>query len=443
MDCIDYAITGEADRSFPEFLVAVAEGHDPLDVPGVLARRGTDVVGTPPKPFYELDELPLPDFSEYFERSDRLGVTPEDRVRHDFWLPYESARGGWWGEKRHCTFCGLNGETMAYRSKSAPKVAAELDALASEYGVFSFAVTDNILDKEHIHGLFPQVARPHRTYQFFYEVKADLRPAELYLLRKGGVVRLQPGIESLSAHLLQLMRKGTRPWQNVNVLRWCRYLGIRAEWNILCGFPGETESDYAEQQAVIPYLEHLEPPGTCRRLWLERFSPLFTERDTFPAEWIQPKEYYRCVYPSSVDREKVAYYFDYSLERTLGDEAYLPLRETVGEWQRSWSPTDACALRFWTSGRRLTIEDRRPRTENGIHTFRDELARLYLACAETAVSASKALEAAEIVADVEEGTAALDEFCHRGLMFRDGNLYLSLALPHDTRAYELTYYPRH
>lgn len=36
-------------------------------------------------------------------------------------LVLEGARGCWWGEKHHCTFCGLNGSLMKFRSKP-PKV---------------------------------------------------------------------------------------------------------------------------------------------------------------------------------------------------------------------------------------------------------------------------------------------------------------------------------
>ena len=36
-------------------------------------------------------------------------------------LLIETARGCWWGERAHCTFCGLNGGTMRYRSMDADR----------------------------------------------------------------------------------------------------------------------------------------------------------------------------------------------------------------------------------------------------------------------------------------------------------------------------------
>lgn len=34
-------------------------------------------------------------------------------------LLYEASLGCWWGEKHHCTFCGLNGTTMKFRAGGA------------------------------------------------------------------------------------------------------------------------------------------------------------------------------------------------------------------------------------------------------------------------------------------------------------------------------------
>ena len=39
---------------------------------------------------------------------------------------FETSRGCWWGERMHCTFCGLNGATMSYRSKSPRRAVDEL-----------------------------------------------------------------------------------------------------------------------------------------------------------------------------------------------------------------------------------------------------------------------------------------------------------------------------
>ena len=46
---------------------------------------------------------------EYFER---LAATRfEEELKPHIRILFESARGCWWGEKQHCTFCGLNGSS--------------------------------------------------------------------------------------------------------------------------------------------------------------------------------------------------------------------------------------------------------------------------------------------------------------------------------------------
>jgi ribosomal peptide maturation radical SAM protein 1 len=120
--CIDYAVIGEGDIAFPEFLIALQEGRDPAEVAGVAYRRNGTVSEPRMRPlFRQLDDLPFPDYDEYFERAQRLGLLPAGH-RRKVEIPFESARGCWWGQKHHCTFCGLNGKGMAFRGKSRPSV---------------------------------------------------------------------------------------------------------------------------------------------------------------------------------------------------------------------------------------------------------------------------------------------------------------------------------
>ena len=122
IDCIDIAVIGEGDETFPRLLTALAAGTDLDAVPGLARRSDGHVKVTPPaSATVRLDDLPTPDYDEYFQHAEDLGVLP--RVGHrNVWLPIETARGCWWGAKHHCTFCGLNGTTMSFRSKSPERV---------------------------------------------------------------------------------------------------------------------------------------------------------------------------------------------------------------------------------------------------------------------------------------------------------------------------------
>lgn len=420
VDAIDLAVLGEADTAFPGLLRALARGEDPATVRGVARRDGDSlVVAAPEPPADDLDALPVPDYREYFERAERLGLLSRS-ARREVWLPFESSRGCWWGAKHHCTFCGLNATTMRFRSKSPGRVLAELATLARRHHTLRFEAVDNILDPRYLTSLFPAIAGNNHGYQFFYETKANLTRTQLGLLSRAGVTHLQPGLESLSSHVLRLMNKGVRAAQNVNLLRWAGFYGIDVAWSILWGFPGETAADCAEQAAAVPHLVHLQPPGDSGRIWLERFSPLFaaTRRRS-------PERSYRFVYPDGFDLDRLAYFFDYTVDGALPEETYQPLSAALDEWAEAWDRSPRPSLTYRSAPGLVQIHDARHPESTGTYTFQGAIADIYLACAErpTGVSAIGRHLHPGFVAEV------LAEYERRGLVFRDGSLVLALATP--------------
>lgn len=429
IDCVDYAVCGEGDLAFPELLVALHDGRDAAGIPGVACRRRGEVASPRPRPPFErLDELPVPDYDEYFERAEALGLLPR-AGRRVVDIPFESARGCWWGEKHHCTFCGLNGSTMAFRAKSPERVAKELAELARRHRSFQFEAVDNIVSTSYLKTLFTRLAEERTDYELFYEVKSNLTREQLKTLAGAGVRRVQPGIESLSSHVLKLMRKGVTGIQNVNTMRWARYHGIGVGWNLLWGFPGETAEDYRAQAELIAQLTHLDPPGGAGPIWMERFSPIYADRASFPAAHVRPEESYAYVYPRHVALDKVAYFFDYQLEDTLDASAYEGVSRAVTAWIEAWRRAPRPSLTYWSSPELLQIEDLRDPARTGTYTFEGPLASLYLAASDRPLAVESIAAKAGISAPVEEVEAALVEFCARGLMMREGSSFLSLALP--------------
>jgi len=429
IDAVDLAVSGEADLAIGQLLIALSRGEDPALVPGVLARRDGVVVDGGEQPLFDqLDALPVPDYQEYFERAEQLGILARTE-RRNTQLPYESARGCWWGARKHCTFCGLNGRTMAFRAKRPGRVVAELGRLAERHRTFEFAAVDNILDPAYLDDLMPALAASEATYGLFYEVKADLSRAQVRAMRAAGVWHIQPGIESLSSHVLRLMRKGTRSSTNVNLMRWANHYGIHVTWNILWGFPGETPDDYRDQAALMRNLTHLQPPGGGGRIWMERFSPIFSDREAFPASLVEPDRSYRKVYPANVDLAEVAYFFEYQLDGALPDEDYAEISSALIEWTAAWQQSPRPTLRLWRAPGLIQVDDTRRPGARSITTFRGPLAALYLACFDAARTPADARTRSGVPHGADEVERALDEFVARGLMMRDGNLFLALALP--------------
>jgi ribosomal peptide maturation radical SAM protein 1 len=426
---IDYGVSGEADTAFPALLRAIAEG-EPRDIPGVIWRKDGQLIANPPSaPLNTMDELPIPEYDEYFERAQRLELLPPGGSR-DVRIPFESSRGCWWGQKHHCTFCGLNGTTMKFRAKSPARVASELATMSRRYKSFRFEAVDNIMDHRYVKTLLPKLAAADTTYSLFYEIKSNVGREELRLMRQAGIDRVQPGIESLSTAVLRLMRKGVRASQNVNMMRWARYYGIGVSWNLIFGFPGEQLVDYERQVELLPLLVHLDPPSGCGSVWLERFSPLYRERDKFPATRIAPEESYRYVYPPEVNLNELAYFFDFHLENTLPHRHLDPLLEAAAAWRELWKAGQGVPrMTFSRSEDFLQIDDERAPGNIATHTFEGALALLYQAASDSPQSVAQLIAALGLSHSVEVVTQALNEFCRRGLMMEDEGLYLSLALP--------------
>jgi ribosomal peptide maturation radical SAM protein 1 len=427
--CIDYAVIGEGDVVFPEFLSCLEQNNNPATVPGVACcQDGIVNAPTTATPLTDLNSLPLPDYDEYFDRVESLGILTKGG-RREVYLPFESSRGCWWGQKHHCTFCGLNGTSMKYRSKAVGQVLNELTELTNRYRSFTFEAVDNIMDMAYLTKFFTPLIEKEISYKFFYEVKSNLSREQIRLLRQGGIIRLQPGIESLSSHVLKLMNKGVTAIQNVNFLRWALYYGIDVGWNMIYGFPNEAEEDYERQFTLLSHLFHLQPPVGFGRIWMERFSPIFFNRKAFPAKHVQAEASYSYVYPAYVDVNKVAYFFDYELENTLSSSVYEKTQTKIKEWKESWKGTSHPTLNYWFSPGFLQIEDLRVPSSPGTYTFQDPLASIYRAFCDKPSTANGLKQALSWPWPIEEIEESLDEFCKQGLMMRDGNQFLALATP--------------
>jgi ribosomal peptide maturation radical SAM protein 1 len=428
---IDYAVIGEGDDVFPALLERVAARRDVGQLPGVAMRRDGVVRFAGRAPMVrDLDALPIPDYSDYFAAAARLR-RPRPDGEFNIQVPFESARGCWWGAKHQCTFCGLNGATMAYRSKSPIRVLAEIDELARRYHVDTFGAVDNILDHRYVSEVFGALATQGKGYRFFYEVKANLTQEHLRTMARGGVRRVQPGIESLSTHILKLMRKGSTALQNVRFLKWAHYYDIDVLWNFLLGFPGERLEDYERQRAMIPSLRHLPPPDTVARIHLDRFSPYYDRAEELGIRGVSPDPAYACIYPADIDPKRIAYYFEYEAPDTVPFESHAPLHASIQEWREAWQADPPPELCYdWSAGR-MEIRDSRQGTPE-VHVLGGAVAQAYDFCGPTERGVDQIVTHLRQLGFGVDGAAVkrdLEVLTARRLMVQENDRYLGLALP--------------
>jgi ribosomal peptide maturation radical SAM protein 1 len=432
---VDYVIHGEAELTFPALLEKLTSGETSAGSPGVTTRneKGVQRGDAGQQPVIDLNSIPAPDYSDYVAALDRA----QFRKKMPLSLYFESSRGCWWGAKHHCTFCGLNGTTMAFRRKDADRVYAELVELSNKYKCLQFCATDNILANDYFKDLLPKLAELGSDIRIFYEIKANLRKDQLAMIRAAGINQVQPGIESFSSRILQLMNKGATAIQNIQLLKWCFELDIDPGYNFLYGFPQEVSQDYAHLPELCQMISHLRPPNTTCAIIFERFSPYYFDRERFKLS-IQPWEEYGLIYPESrVDLSRIAYFFRGKWDGQQADpeEYTAPVKTAIERWRETWKNGAVFCwyergpnyLRIWDN--RLRIKDAQL-SVRGL-CLRDHLAALYLYCDENrsfrAVVKFMRERFGESITE-KQVQDWLDQLVFQWLMFREGDRYLSLAV---------------
>ncbi|GGX97953.1 RiPP maturation radical SAM C-methyltransferase [Streptomyces hiroshimensis] len=343
---VDVVVRGEGDEVFPRLLErlepllpaargvtpGLAGAAGPAGLPG-LCHRGAD--GTPVVEPAAAGPLPpgriaSPHYDDFFERFARSPIAASVAPK----LVVEGSRGCWWGEKHHCTFCGLNGSLMEFRAKRPETFAEEVVRLAERHRVLDFWVVDNILAPSHLEAALPYFTEADYDLRMFVEIKSNMRLEGLRRLAAAGMVHVQPGIENLSSRVLSLMDKGVSGCLNVRMLRDAETAGLTVSWNYLHGFPGECAADYEPAMAQFPVLHHLQPARHAARLRVERFSPFF-DRPELGFGKLRADPRYSLVYDlPEAELYDLAYLFE-TEEQGIDAELSARLKAELRVWQRA------------------------------------------------------------------------------------------------------------
>jgi ribosomal peptide maturation radical SAM protein 1 len=281
-----------------------------------------------------LDELPVPEYDQFLQQA------AEFTQQVGFALSFESSRGCWWGQKNQCRFCGVNGPEMRFMSKSTERVVHEIRALWDSYH-HNLSATDEIMSREHLRDAMAQLAKFKEQPELFYEVKTNMQQADIAALHRANVRNLQPGIESLSTHLLSLLNKGVSAIRNLALLKWCREYHIYVHWNLLCAIPGEKSEDYDQQILLIDKIPHFQPPLKVNPIRIDRFSPYFTQYQAFGWEQLEPFEEYYWLHPhlEATAISDIAYHFNG--KGGVQPNSYLKrLRASLQHWSERYFQND-------------------------------------------------------------------------------------------------------
>jgi ribosomal peptide maturation radical SAM protein 1 len=430
---VDFVFSGPALKSFPLFVQRCLNLEmEPNDrIPGVVSKTncaapGSDMCGCSGE---EVDintvlELDYEAFLSTLERN-----FPKDHMEP--LLLFETSRGCWWGEKCHCTFCGLNGTRLTHSALQPEKAIEQFQSLFAYFPTCStFQAVDNIMPKTYLQDVFPQLETPPGA-TIFYEVKANLNDEELGILSRAGVKRIPRVIESLATSTLKLMRKGTTVFHNLRLLKGCVTHGIEPGWNLLIGFPGEDEAVYEKYMVDIPLLTHLPPPSGAYPVRFDRYSPYFEHAAEYGLD-LHPYDFYELVYPFS--REELANLAWYFMDHNYGAQYFGDMvrwigkiREQVDLWRKRWETSQSVPpeLSLTDKGASCVVHDSRS-GEVAEYELDDVAAQVLKQLATPRTMAGLASSLSHISGFSPQREVGLLQ--ERGLLFQEDGRFFSLVV---------------
>jgi ribosomal peptide maturation radical SAM protein 1 len=441
----DYVLQGEADGIVVPFIEELRLGkRKDFLTRGVLYRDDAGKVHSSGDalPFDDLDSLPVPDFRDFFAQMDSLGITHIAP-----YLPLETSRGCWWGQKHHCTFCGIDDKIMIYRSKSPERALQEIVTLSRRHQYTEFFTVDSIINFKFFNELLPVLGELRRKQSwdltFFFETKSNISRDQARRFRYGGVNQVQPGLESFSDHILKLMDKGTTAVRQIQCLKFLAEQEIVASWNLIIRNPGETETDYREMVDLIPFLHHLPPlhTGGLIPMQINRYAPYHNEPARYNIANIRPKPYYEKIYPQeSADLNRLAFYFDCDFAFPQSEDMrrlHESLEKALNLWLDCYVPNSLLQFngpnfirvvdkRSWQRGDPVTAGNERE------YVFEGVVARVFSYCADMRSMGAVLRQFGDELSNAELH-ALIERFVSLRLMYRSSSNEL-ISLPLVTEA---------
>ena len=237
---VDAVVRGQGDLSLLEIAQALAEGKSLEGIRGVSWKDATQRQHNPDRRVEQLDSLPVPAF-------DLVDFDAYERACGLRKLAYATSVGCPYA----CNYCtDMVFYKRRFNALSADRVVDELTSLVPKYRIDEVALLDSNFPVDLrralqiARGIYDSGVRFRWTFQASTDFLCRMSQDEVQLLADSGVSHMGFGTESTSEPVLKLMNKRH---QRVNEMfetaRKTSLAGIRVTFNLIFGYPGETETD--------------------------------------------------------------------------------------------------------------------------------------------------------------------------------------------------------
>lgn len=227
----DYALSGEGELSFPEFLEYLKGERKIGMVGGLVYKKGKRFLINENDFIFNLDQLPFPDYSVF----DKLSFKQNN-------YPLVTSRGC----PYNCLYCAVRLVSgRIFRSHSPERVVKELELAKVKYQIDRFEVYDDTftqnIERAKSICLFLLKRKLGLSWMCENGIRADRIDKELIrLMKKAGCQEIWLGIESLDPEVFKLVNKGEKIESILSAVKLAKKVGMKVSGFFIIGLPGST-----------------------------------------------------------------------------------------------------------------------------------------------------------------------------------------------------------
>lgn len=308
---VDAIVRGQGELTFLELVERIAEGKSWHGIRGLSFKDDGKIVHEPERPVANINDLPAPAY---------------DLVDHGIYAAVAGVRQLAYTTSVGCPYqCNYCTDQVFYKRRfnaySAERVVDELNDLVPRYQIDYVPMFDSnfLVDRkravEIAKGLIASRLKFRWDFQASTDFVARMDDEDVKLLAESGVRHMGFGTESASQEVLNFMNKRFQKLeQMVETARKTDLAGIPVVFNIILGYPGETEahrqqtfrvmSEIAREHGNVSFSPNIFTPYPGIPIWpqlkemgvrepesLEEWQPLALGANVLP--WLQGEELQR------------------------------------------------------------------------------------------------------------------------------------------------------
>jgi hypothetical protein len=241
---VDALVRFDGEVPLLQLALQAINGHWQPDVVANVSslRHDGSVIDVAPIAGPRLEDLP---FAKYDERLMGRLVEPE--------IGIVQARGCYWGKCDYCDFVELYEGSPSYRTRTAKRVADEIDHQSRTHHTNSFSIITEAIPPAFADRLCRELKERGANVRWTSFAMVDRRfTADLLVkMKEAGCEYLIVGLESMNDRVLALVQKAARREDNLSFLRNAKRAGLRINVNLIPDLPTTTLAEAEDDLRVL------------------------------------------------------------------------------------------------------------------------------------------------------------------------------------------------